>query len=125
MIVSSVRCGWELSVCRCGGSWIVSHEGNVWRMCKRHAVAHGKILRRERDAVRAFLLAVGVSDLAVFGDDPFGAVAATGAFDGDYRRCRFSRVYNSRRWAGVFDGCSDAGDIVDTCRLVLERAGDL
>lgn len=123
--MGGVCCEWEMSLCRRGGACVVLHEGNRFRMCKRHAVAYGKILRRERDAVRAFLAAVGVSDLAAFGDDPMGAVAAAGAFDGEYRRCRFSRVFGSRRWAGVFDGCSDAGDIVDTCRIVLERAGDL
>ena len=124
-MAASVRCEWESSECRRVGSWYAPHDGHTWRLCDRHAAALAGRQRREIAAVRAFLVAVGVSDVSAFLADPVGVVAATGAFDGEYRRCRFSRVYNSRRWAGVFDGCSDAGDVVDTCRLVLERAGDL
>ena len=123
--MGGVCCEWEASPCRRAASCSMGHEGNVFALCGRHAAAWERWQRRERDAVRAFLAAVGVSDLAAFGADPLGSVAATGAFDGEYRRCRFSRVFGSRRWAGVFDGCSDADDIADTCRIVLERAGDL
>jgi hypothetical protein len=123
--MSGVCCEWELSPCRRAASCSMGHEGNRFALCDRHVSLWVRQQRRECDAVRAFLAAVGVSDLAAFGADPLGAVAAVGAFDGEYRRCRFSRVFGSRRWAGVFDGCSDADDIVDTCRIVLERAGDL
>ena len=123
--MGGVCCEWESSPCRRAASCSMGHEGNVFALCENHAAAWVRQNRRERDAVGVFLDRVGVSDLAAFLADPIGSVAAVGAFDGEYRRCRFSRVFGSRRWAGVFDGCSDAGDIVDTCRIVLERAGDL
>ena len=122
----SVGCGWESAQCRRVATCSVGHDLNTFALCERHAVAYGRRRDREVLAVLRFLAALGV-DRVMFGIDPFGAVADTGALGdrGEYHRSRFSRLAASRRWAGVFDGCSDAGDMIDECRRVLDSAGVL
>jgi hypothetical protein len=72
--------------------------------------------------VSAFLDRLGV-DRSAFLVDSFRELDRVGAIgSGDYATWRFSRVFRSRRWWGVFDGCSDMGDIVAECERVLGLA---